>query len=248
MDFSFNFPYLYLDETESTNVKAQELIAKINPPHGFVVITDYQTAGKGQYGRNWHSEKGKNLLFSIILYPHQIELRNIFRLHLVSSLALLRSFSGSGLKSVSVKWPNDIYVLSKKMAGILVENQIKGNSIENSVIGIGINVNQSSFPPDLNASSFYIETGTEYNRIHLLEVIYHHIMVLATTASDTDWETLLHEYNDALYCKDQLVSMRYKNDETFSAIIRRVSAQGKLIVEKPNAEILEFDFGETDFI
>ncbi len=158
-----------LPEVASTNAHAFSLLSKNKPPEGTVISTFCQTAGRGQIGSNWESEPGKNIALSIVLYPVFLEARHQFRLNLALSLAV-RDFVERHLAlEVKIKWPNDIYIGSRKVAGILVQNVLRGEYIRTTVAGIGINVNQSVFrsnPP--NPTSFLLETEQTFELYDLI--------------------------------------------------------------------------------
>jgi BirA family transcriptional regulator, biotin operon repressor / biotin---[acetyl-CoA-carboxylase] ligase len=156
-------------ELDSTNDYASLIMSKTRPIEGTAIIADYQRAGKGQIGSKWESERNKNLTLSIILYPSFLKISDQHYLNFVASIAVCRLINRY-IKDVqvSIKWPNDIYVGQKKMAGILIQNAITGGAIDYTIIGIGINVNQVNFSNELtNPSSLNLELG---NTIPLSEV------------------------------------------------------------------------------
>ena len=145
--------YHRFDELPSTNDWAVELIAKSKPPEGTVIRADSQSAGRGQFGSRWDSAAGKNLTLSIVLYPTWLETSAQFYLSMALALALRdavghfnSSSEGSG---VGLKWPNDLYLGTRKAAGILIQNSLSGQFLQSSVVGIGLNVNQLEFDPAL---------------------------------------------------------------------------------------------------
>lgn len=135
-----------LAETESTNSYASALV-KVHCPDGTVVWAHHQTAGRGQQGNHWHGQAGKNLTLSLVLYPKSLPSQQIFLLNKLFSCAL-RDFLAAWLPEaeVRIKWPNDLLVNRRKVAGMLLENQLSGANISSTVAGIGINVNQIDFP------------------------------------------------------------------------------------------------------
>jgi BirA family biotin operon repressor/biotin-[acetyl-CoA-carboxylase] ligase len=156
----------YFEETESTNVRAMEL-AKEGAPEGTVVITDFQTSGKGRLNRDWLSPKSKNMLVSLLLRP-ELEVESVQKITLTTAAVLIESIKGF-LKNrkiefpqMEVKWPNDILVNKKKLAGILAESRLQEKNIEALVLGIGLNLNMDE--PDLprelmgKATSVFIES------------------------------------------------------------------------------------------
>ena len=144
----------YLPSCHSTNEIAANLLAQ-GVKEGEIIITDEQTAGKGQRGNFWESDPFLNLTFSLILKPDFLPLANQFRLTQAISVSLASIIQAQIPNIVKIKWPNDIYVDDKKIAGILIQNTLKGKEIENSIIGIGLNVNQIDFSTS-NASSLKI--------------------------------------------------------------------------------------------
>jgi len=153
-----------LPETKSTNSYAIELLKQDRPKEGSVVITDHQTHGKGTDTNTWESEKGKNLTFSLILYP-ALGADQQFILNKAISLGIY-DFLISILPNhkVSIKWPNDLYIGDKKACGILIQNSVLGNKLEYMVAGIGLNVNQILFTSNApNPISLKMASGLDYN-------------------------------------------------------------------------------------
>ena len=142
---SLNFKHIHLLTVDSTNRFALELISKTNPTDGFCVFSDVQTAGRGQYGREWLSESGKNLLATFIFRTQFIQLEDIFILHQLAGLSVLAAIDSVGLAGAEIKWPNDIIIHDKKIAGILIQNTLRAHHLQYSIVGIGLNVNQVDF-------------------------------------------------------------------------------------------------------
>ena len=167
-----NETFIHLNETHSTNSYLRELIMREKEqPEGTVVITDYQTAGRGQKGNSWESERGKNLTFSILLHPNHIPPGKQFILSQLISIAIVGVLKKYD-RHFTIKWPNDIYWKEKKIAGMLIEVDLTGSSLSNAIIGIGININQRHFKSDApNPVSLTQITGKEHNLSELLEKI-----------------------------------------------------------------------------
>lgn len=136
-----------LEETTSTNNYLRGLVGKESLPEGSIVVTEYQTAGRGQVGNTWESEPGKNLMFSIILYPDFLPANRQFLISQIAALSVKETLDAY-VDGITVKWPNDIYWRDKKICGMLIENDLTGHSLYCSVIGIGININQREFLSD----------------------------------------------------------------------------------------------------
>jgi len=238
------------ESVDSTNKKAKELLLKIDLKEGTFILAHDQFAGKG-YGKNgWESERNKNITGSLILKPYFLEPHKQFLLTKVLSLAIkdaVEKYIGTQHK-VSVKWPNDIYVNDKKIAGILVENTILGNTIQNSICGIGINVNQEFFLSDApNPVSLKLMAHTDFD---LAEVI--------TTVSQAlqNWYDLLKTerlgiINQAYYLSLYRlnISARFKTQSfEFTGQIKGTDDYGRLLIDDSKGLLQAFDFKEVVFI
>lgn len=154
---------IFVKNLPSTNTYAASLLRDNELTEGTVIHTNHQSSGRGQGGNKWESEDGKNLLISIVLFPSMIIPAEQFFLSMAISLGIC-DFLDKYTSSVSIKWPNDIYVNNDKIAGILIENSIMGNIIEHTIAGIGINLNQTKFLSDApNPVSLSNLTGKEYD-------------------------------------------------------------------------------------
>lgn len=198
--------------------------------HGTLILTDNQTQGRGQRGNVWYTEPKQNLTFSLIIKPGFIAPAQQFQLHLMVSLALVEVLDEM-VSPGYIKWPNDIYIDKKKIAGILIENNLRGGKIENAVIGIGLNVNQINFPNVSTATSLRLVTSKVYNREELLELIVlkieKYFLKLKNGASQELKQAYLKRllgYNEELKFEDA--------SGIFTGIIRGVSETGQLLVER----------------
>lgn len=153
---------VWLPQCQSTNTEAMALVRAGQAPEGVVVGTDEQTAGRGQRGNHWLSAPGENLTVSIVLRPTHLSLGNQFVLSMAAALAVRQLVQNHTRHTVTVKWPNDIYVGKRKIAGLLLESQLRGNVLDAMVIGIGLNVNQlDDLPP--TATSLSLLEGQLFN-------------------------------------------------------------------------------------
>lgn len=223
---------LHFATLDSTNDHALRLLSENRPNHGTIISTDHQTAGRGQIGRGWHSAPGLNLSLSYILYP-AIKPQDQFQISMAVAVAVSGTVSQHcGADRVRIKWPNDIYVDDRKIAGILIQNSIQGNQITACVAGIGLNVNETDFPPELpNPTSLRLELGKD----SLLDLVS--IRNLLSTHLQKRFEllgqhtVLLTQYHDMLYRKDVISSFRLPGVEQIqSGMITGVDPQGRLIV------------------
>lgn len=242
---------MWLEKVSSTNSFLADLSVRNKLPEGTVVIAFMQEQGRGQRGTTWQSEAGKNLTLSILLKPMFIKVNEQFALNKAISLGVMdfitEHIKKETAKEVKIKWPNDIYIGNKKVAGILIENSVSGNGLIQSVIGIGINVNQERFPPDIpNATSLRIETGKEFILLTEFEQLAFCLEKRYLQLSgylkeiDTDYLKNLYRFNEwANY---------HFGREKINARITGISATGKLLLEKRNLEMIECDFKEVKFV
>ncbi len=236
---------VYLPKCHSTNSLALQLATNEHASEGTVVISEEQLAGRGQRGNTWESEPGKNVLMSVILQPRFLIPTRQFFLTVVVSLAVRKTLSQYGLQNIKVKWPNDIYVGHRKIAGILIENIIKGNSIETSVLGIGLNVNQSSFISP-RATSMLIELGIEINLEEFISELSGMIEGYYLQLRGGAFEALLKKYLSHLLGFGVFGQYR-DNSGVFQGEILGVSEAGKLKVRKDTV-IREYDLKEIEFL
>ena len=141
---TFPVPLIHINETNSTNNYLQSLCSEQKVEELTVVVADFQTSGRGQRGNSWESDPGKNLLFSTVIFPEFLEARRQFLISQIISLAIKEELD-TYTTDISIKWPNDIYWKEKKICGMLIENDLMGRNISQSIIGIGININQEIF-------------------------------------------------------------------------------------------------------
>ncbi|HHL52058.1 MAG TPA: biotin--[acetyl-CoA-carboxylase] ligase [Flammeovirgaceae bacterium] len=164
----------YLPSCHSTNEVARQLFQQARhtgqPLDGLVVVTDEQTAGKGQAGSRWLAAPGQNLTCSLLLQPSFLPARQQFLLTVMVSLALRQALAKMGLPA-DIKWPNDIWHEEHKLAGILIENILRGQALEGSIVGIGLNVNQTVFPPEIRAVSMKMAAGREFDLNEVLSTL-----------------------------------------------------------------------------
>ena len=155
------------DVVESTNNVAKKL-AESGAPEGTTVIAEYQTAGRGRFNRRWHGERGKNLLFSLLLRPEESRLASLVT-YLAANCAAEAVEEHTG-KRVECKWPNDLLINGRKFCGILLESAWQESKVEYLILGIGMNVNEDSFPPELRktATSLKLECEGDIDRVLIL--------------------------------------------------------------------------------
>lgn len=241
-------PIIRLPETKSTNSYAIEIISKERPEEGCVIITDHQTAGKGTDANTWESESGKNLTFSIILYP-KLATDQQFILNKAISLGIY-DFLISILPDykVSIKWPNDLYIENKKVCGILIQNSVMGNKFEYMVAGIGLNVNQTHFTSNApNPVSLKMVTGVEYNLDEILQQLLTSVFNRYNPIKPGTARKIENDYQRALYRLGEWHEYLLK-DTNVNAMITGTNAYGQLVLENENGENVVCDLKEVKFI
>jgi len=239
-----DFGGFYIKQTSSTNELLWKMLREDSLHEGFVVSTDFQLAGKGQIRNSWESAVGKNLLFSLVLYPLMIRPDEQFLISQLVSVAIKKALDKYA-DNITIKWPNDIYWNDKKIAGILIENSLQGNKIKTVVIGVGLNVNQMEFVSNApNPVSLHQITGKSYIRKPLLNSLCRNIMDLYNSL---DAEQIRKEYLEMLYRKYGFHSFRTDN-LIFKAKILSVHSDGQLELETERGERKGFYFKEVSFV
>ena len=219
-----------LDAIDSTNDFLKNLIRNQNVENYTVVVAKNQTAGKGQMGSKWEAEIGKNLTFSVLVKNFIFDINDIFNVNIVVSVSILEVLKALNIPNLSIKWPNDILSDNKKIGGILIENKLKSNKTIDSVIGIGLNVNQSKFDGLPNASSLLNSAHQIFDLNEILLLIVSQIKNNLTVYEKSKthfWEN----YHQNLYHLNVISEFEDEQKNQFQGKIIGVSNDGKLIVE-----------------
>ena len=246
MDNSFK-KFIVLNEVESTNNYANQLIMSNAAENGTVVLAQYQSSGRGQKGNFWESEPNKNLLMSIIAFPAYIKAKEQFIISKVTSLAII-DFLETQTDNVKIKWPNDIYIENNKVAGILIENYLKGNVLFSTIIGIGLNLNQKDFFSNApNPVSLKQITGINYDIIDAGEKIYESLKKWMRLVEKGDIYSINSNYLLNLYKQGEW-SWFFSNNLKFEAKITGIGEFGQLQLEKRNGKISEYLFKEIEYL
>lgn len=240
-------PIIHIEETDSTNNYLKNLLLRQDVEEGTVIFTDFQTSGKGQKGNGWESERGKNLLFSVVLYPSMIKASGQFVISQIASLAVADVLS-QYTEDITIKWPNDIYRKKKKICGILVENDLMGDTICQSVLGIGININQEKFESNApNPVSLRQITGKKYGLKKLLDQVVQNILFNYSVLKSDNINYIRERYARFLYQRTGF-HLYSDGNHTFSARIKEVEDTGLLVLETEKGEIRKFTFKEIVYL
>ena len=236
---------IFLPKCRSTNDIAAEMWKQEDLPNGSLIITDYQYGGRGQRGNIWISEANKNLTFSLVIKPSFIQPINNFHLNIITSLSIIDALNQAANPQFKIKWPNDIMFNDQKLAGILIENNIQASRIENSIVGIGLNVNQTEFKKIPGAVSLRTIFNKTQNLNDILNRILLHFELLYQQLANNGINDLKKRYTENLYWINE--EHFFKSSAIFKGIITGIDDSGYLIVRVDGKE-QKYNFKEISFI
>lgn len=243
---------LFLHEVESTNTYAMNLLRNVNAIEGTLVYTDHQTKGKGQRGSVWTSKIAQNITLSIILKPQFLNSNQTFFLSKISALAVydvMTDILPISQYDIKIKWPNDILVNSRKIAGILIENNFTATSVQNSIIGIGLNINQETFNDfERIATSVKLLLNKAIDRTMVMELLCQKLEKWYLKLKEQKLDLIDESYLNCLFGLNQTLSFETMDKIPFTGKMIGVSKSGKLRVEMPDFEVKEFDIKEIKFL
>lgn len=240
-----------LDAIDSTNDFLKALSSQDELENFTVVTAENQTKGKGQMGSKWQSESGKNLIMSALVKDFINNNEQFFNLSIIVSLSVIEVLKALNIPDLSIKWPNDIMSYNKKIGGILIENTLKSDGRIVSVVGLGLNVNQTNYDELPNASSLAVILGKSFNKELLPELIIEKIK-LKIDSWEKNMSDFWSEYYTTLFRKG--VPMPFKNlttaslGQNFMGIIQGVSPIGKLQVLLEDDSVAEFEIKEIQML
>ncbi|MCO6499770.1 MAG: biotin--[acetyl-CoA-carboxylase] ligase [Vicingus serpentipes] len=235
-----------LEKVDSTNTYLKQLLADSKDLiEGLVVITQQQELGRGQRGNYWQSEPNKNITFSLLIRP-KISVSDQFMISKTISLGVVDFLIAEGIKNVTIKWPNDIYIENTKIAGILIENVLKGSSIDAVIVGVGLNVNQLWFANLPNATSLRLINGVEFDLEETLNKLLFFIEKRYLILKKLNFFSLDKDYIKHLFRINELHNYEISNGIVQGEIVG-VSQSGKLQINI-NGVVQEFDLKEVKMI
>lgn len=235
----------YFAETDSTNLQAR-LAAEDGAPHGLLFVAESQTAGRGRRGRNWSSEAEGNLYFSLLLKP-DFGAQIASMVTLVMGLAVAETIRECCNADARIKWPNDVVVNGKKVCGILTELGLKGTAIDYLVVGVGINVGQREFAPEIadTATGLAAECGEEVNReVLLASVLYRFESLYEAFVRRGGLQELRERYDALLINRNREVRVLDPKEE-YTGMARGITDVGELLVERPDGTVEKVFAGEV---
>jgi len=235
-----------LDTVDSTNNYAMARVQAGMASHGMAWLAHEQTAGKGQRGKGWETQPGKNIAMSIVFQPEFLDARQQFYLSATIALVCFEFFSGYAGDETKIKWPNDLFWRDRKAGGVLIENVFHGKKWKWAIVGIGININQVNFGKAVkNPVSLKQITGKEFDTVALAKELYALLMKKVPELTAKSFDKILEDYNTHLYKLNKNVLLK-KEGSIFETVIKAVSAEGKLLTV--DAADREFDFGEVEWV
>lgn len=246
-------PITWFETIDSTNNEAKRQISTLPANVKMsVYAARYQTAGRGQRGNRWDSKSGENLTFSILLNldGYGLNVRDQFMLSIVSSLSVSDFLRRHDIAN-KIKWPNDIYIGNKKVCGMLIENSINKDTVNWSIVGIGLNLNQTEFPPQLvNPTSLLLSGGVRLEPEQALKDFVSMFKErLERLLTDKDTDGLRNGYMDRLYKKD--VHCQFYDcieNKEITGKIKGISDEGLLLMEMPDMSMRKYSFKEVSYI
>lgn len=237
-----------LNATDSTNDFIKQLAISQILENYTVVSAESQLKGRGQMGSTWTAESGKNLTFSIFLGNTLSSVDSIYNLNVAVALSILQVLKSQNIPELKIKWPNDIMSANKKVGGILIENTIKNNNEIQSIIGIGLNVNQQNYEGLPQASSLCLTTGQFYDCEELLIKIIAQLKENVALITEKNSEVLWEKYHQFLYKKDIPSAFENKSGFQFMGIIKQVIANGQLEVLMEDDALKLFNIKELKML
>lgn len=239
-------PFIELLTVNSTNIYAMEQVhARLATP-GTAYFAHEQQKGKGQRNKGWQSEPGQNLILSVVIRPPQTDPGINFPLSVATALASYDFFKGYAGDETAIKWPNDLYWRDRKAGGILIENVVRGGIWEFAILGMGININQTSFDPSIpNPVSLKQITGKDFSAAGLARELCGNIEIRLMQLEREGFPALLSNYNEALYGREMIRKFKLAG-VIFEGKIKSVSAEGELIMLQDIER--RYRFGEIEWI
>ncbi len=213
-----------------------------------IVTANQQLNGRGQMGTQWQSEAGKNLTFSVLKYYENYQIQEQFLLNIITSLAVYITLKKLFIPNLRVKWPNDILSGNSKICGILIENNLKNEIIQSSVIGFGLNVNQLEFGNLKKASSLKKIKGKTFNLDEVLTSLMFNLKMLFNEFESGKVSHMRRQYEMLLFRIDKPSTFKDRESNLFTGYIRGISAEGNLVVELEDSIFKQYTFKELELL
>ena len=245
-DSMTGIPFVILPVTDSTNNHAMNMAREGTVTDGSAFFALEQTEGKGQRGKSWASLARQNIILSVVWHSDGFSLQRPFQLSALVAMACRDFFSRYAVDGVSIKWPNDIYWNDRKAGGILIENIVRNEQWEKSIIGIGLNINQTYFPTmDKKAVSLKQITGKEFDPVKLAKELCTDLDRWRNLFEKKGFQLLLENYNLHLFARGKAMKFR-KGNILLQARVDGVDENGRLMVNHAHAD--SWEHGTVDWL
>ncbi|NND63361.1 MAG: biotin--[acetyl-CoA-carboxylase] ligase [Flavobacteriaceae bacterium] len=237
-----------LSAIDSTNDYLKKISNESHLEDNTVVWAESQLQGRGQRDAIWHSEEGKSLTFSVFKCFSETKVLEQFSINCAVSIAVKKTLNRLGVNDIKIKWPNDIMAGNHKLGGILIENRLREGSINNSIIGIGLNVNNTDFHNLPKAISLYQHHGMKFEISELISLLVEGITAEIERLKAGGYENLKQDYETLLFRKDVITVFNDRNQVRFNGIVRGVTNDGQLRVETEDESINTFGLKEIEML
>ncbi len=224
---TLDFNVIWLDEVDSTNNKIRQMVQAGQAKEGLLIAANHQTNGRGQQNNIWESESNQNILCSLLLEPAFLNVSQQAWFNMAMCLSVHDALAFY-VKKVNIKWPNDVYISDKKVAGILIENTLQGQQIKQAIVGIGVNINQNRFTHQ-KASSLGLESNNWFDRNDVMQQILNYIKIRYNQLRLNQFDKIKVEYHQVLYGLNQVKRFE-TNGQIFEGVIKGVDEGGNLMV------------------
>jgi BirA family transcriptional regulator, biotin operon repressor / biotin---[acetyl-CoA-carboxylase] ligase len=240
--------HLHFKEISSTNDYLLELLSKTNPQDGTVISADFQHLGRGQYGRQWLGVKGENIAMSVLLAPSYLDIQDQFYVNKAFTLAIVEWAKAILSHSkIKIKWPNDVYIDNEKVCGILIQNILQGAQFKASIIGIGINVHQKTWPKEIpNPTALGLHVDINETASDLIPNLIDHLNSSNELLKLKNFQKINEDFDSYLWKLNENVNLRYQ-DEIIKGVIKGVNNYGMLII-KTNKGLESFTHAEAQIL
>ena len=236
-----------LSATPSTNTYLKDLSKTCFLKDYTVVVTSRQTKGRGQVDTQWYSQPNNSLTLSVFKRFDGLQVSQQWYVSMAVSLAVFNTLKHFKIPEISIKWPNDIMSRSKKCCGILIENTVKGDLIETSIIGVGINVNEKQFKDLPLASSLRLASGNYFDVSLVLKILLQELKIQLTRLENQDFDAIFNSYNQVLFRLNAVAVYSANTAPAFNAILRGVTTSGLLVLENDSSKRDTYNFKEIKY-
>ncbi|GHC55772.1 biotin--[acetyl-CoA-carboxylase] ligase [Ulvibacter litoralis] len=230
-----------LNAIDSTNTYLKDLSRNVTVQDGTIVTAEAQTQGRGQMGSKWQSKTGRSLTFSVFKRFHGLPITQQPMIAFAVALALQKALQKLQIPMVSIKWPNDIMSYQKKICGILIENQLEGSKVIASVVGIGLNVNETEFIQLPQATSMRLASGIQFNLDEVLVLVSEEVFRQLQALDEGNSEVLKQTYEASLFRRNKVTAFESKDGVQFNGIIKGVADTGELLLEIEDESLQKYE-------